>query len=202
MPKASTKTKAVARIEGAAQLATQTKVLAAKVNQVLVLSTREDEAMAMSLLRDVAEVSKKLEAARTERKAPLIAEGKAIDREAKELAAPLDQLTVHLKALLRAYVLRCQAEAAKIEARIQEEAVKDAKGLLTMAAEPIDMAMMPALPKSEANTRRKLVVTITDEKQLPREYLVPDHTKIRHAAEAGILIPGVTVTDDVVIVAR
>ena len=201
MPKAPTKTKAVARIEGAAQLATQTKALAAKVNQVLVLSTREDEAMAMSLLRDVAEVSKKLEAARTGRKAPLIAEGKAIDREAKELAAPLDQLTVHLKALLRAYVLRCQAESAKIEARIQEEAAKDAKGLLTMA-EPIDMAMMPALPKSEANTRRKLVVTITDEKQLPREYLVPDHTKIRHAAEAGILIPGVTVTDDVVIVAR
>lgn len=201
MPKAPTKTKAVARIEGAAQLATQTKVLAAKVNQVLVLSTREDEAMAMSLLRDVAEVSKKLEAVRTERKAPLIAEGKAIDREAKALAAPLDQLTVHLKALLRAYVIRCQAEAAKIEARIQEEAAKGAKGLLTMA-EPIDMAMMPALPKSEANTRRKLVVTITDEKLLPREYLVPDPVKIRHAAEAGILIPGVTVTDDVVIVAR
>lgn len=81
-----------------------------------------------------------------------------------------------------------EAQAAR------DKAIRKAKEIEAAAAVQSETKKAVAAPKTGVRTRQ--VITVTEPALVPREYCEPNMTMIRSAIDAGVTIPGVTVTQE------
>ena len=175
--------------------------------QDLAVTDEQSLAVAGDMLGYVAGVRKRIEALRTSLVKPLNDHVRRINDLFKGYSAPLDRADAALRAKITAYhaeqerLRREEAErlrklAEKEQARLERAAAK--KGI--PAPPPIPVPTPAAVPKTmtgeygSMTTRKEWRFDITDEAQVPRQYLVVDEARIRAAIRAGIReIPGVRI---------
>lgn len=126
-------------------------------------------------------------------KAKIVFEG--IKKEKQKLTLPLQKAESAVKQLISGYMKKAREEAERQAVR---EAKKVSKGEAFVVVAPKD-----PVPKAEGVTGvDHWGFHVTDEAQIPREYLTPDLKKIGalvRAMKGQIQIPGVKITHDVVV---
>ncbi len=171
----------------------------------LVIKKSEDEESAAKSLLAIATLKKDNKKIQDLFVKPLKDHIKALDGYFK----PSTDVLTKADQIIREKLSRYQTELARKAAQKKEkilERVQQGTMDLNKATDKMAQVDLPHMPqRSDAGTvtyTTKKEVTIVDESKLPRDYLVPDLTKIRKVALAGILIPGVEVTEIKVPVAR
>jgi len=187
----------------------------------LAVTDEKSNAFASELLTQVATLKKSLE---TARKALIEAPDKyvrSVNHFVKTYRDPVDAAIRRVKEKISKYVIaeeakRRQAEAKAREAEIRRMAALDAQLAADGADDkkqeqaPLPVFNLPPEEKSgpvrtESGTVSKSIRKtwqIADEGKLPREYLMPNTTKIKNAWNAGIDIPGVETIEEAIISAR
>jgi hypothetical protein len=179
--------------------------LAARAVAVVAVATDSDLETAGKLQTEITRLLKDLEAARMALTRPIDERKREIMAQEKELAAALEKELFRLKKLNGDYATRKAAEAEAARRRIEAEARAQAEReqaaleeqakksaslfgpVATFAPAPAaapapvqPAAPIPQAPKTSANS---FVETwkfdVTDQLQVPREFLVVDETKIR-----------------------
>lgn len=151
-------------------------------------------------------LSKEIEKKRKE----LIAEPKdyidSVNRFCKQFTSSLDEAILGAKRKIASYQTRVELERRKAEEAARKAAEELQKKLNAEAKEagvqPVTVGI-PVMPEKKATTRteegtsytvKSWQFEVTDENQVPREYLSPDPKKIKRAMEAGLReIPGVRI---------
>jgi len=91
----------------------------------------------------------------------------------------------------RAILSKAQVDA---DQAARDKAFRKAKEIEATAAVQSETKKAVAAPKT--GVRMRQVITVTDALMVPREYCEPNMALIRSAIEAGVTIPGVTVTQE------
>lgn len=91
----------------------------------------------------------------------------------------------------RAILSKAQVDEAQAA---RDKAIRKAKEIEAAAAVQSETKKAVAAPKTGVRTRQ--VITVTEPALVPREYCEPNMTMIRSAIDAGVTIPGVTVTQE------
>lgn len=131
---------------------------------------------------------------------------KAVNGLAKGFQSRLSAIVASLRGKVGAYAQRVEMERRKAEeaARKAQEELQAKIDAEAKAAnvEPVQIAA-PAVPKQQtmvrteagsATQRKVWKHEITDEAQVPREYLVVDESKVRQAVKQGVReIPGIRI---------
>jgi hypothetical protein len=195
--------------------------------EALDVTDEPSNAFASELLTQIATLKKSIE---TARKALIEAPDKyvrSVNHFVKTYRDPVDAAIRRVKEKISAYVIaeekkRRQAEAKAREAEIRRMAALDAQRAaegadggkqgqlpLTSDGRPMPVFNMPEEKsgpvRTESGTVSKSIRKtwqIADESKLPREYLMPNTTKIKNAWNAGIDIPGVETIEEAIISAR
>lgn len=177
-----------------------TSILALEVRMGAAPAATDAAAAAVieQVMKDAARLRREVEKSRKAVKQPFLDGGRAVDDAAKKPLSLLDDIVGECKTQLADYhnAQQAKAEAHFAEAQRLAEQAPDA-GYTQAAALTAAPQVITGVP-----TMTRKVVDVVDESLLPREYLVPDMPKIRQAALAGVPIPGVTVRDETVVVAR
>lgn len=149
----------------------------------------------IGLLSKIAEGKKKAEALRKLFTDPLNQSLKAINGFFKNLTAPLDEADtiIRNKVLMfrKAEEERARKEAEELQRKLEEEAKKQAEmGNKEVIPPPPVVAQTPpttmTAKNGSATVRKVWDFEIEDEGAIPREYLIPDTTKIRQAIKDGV----------------
>jgi len=186
-----TKTKAIANIEKEALGLVETA-------QALVIRADDDAHHASGLLGFIADAKKKLEKQRVFLVQPLNNHVKDINAAFKDWNIPL----LEADCLIRRKMLEFHTlEQKRIEAERAEARVAEAQRIIDGEEEAEEEMMLPDLPsktvRSERGTtsvRKTWVYEVTDEAQVPREYLIIDEGVITLAIRDGVReIPGIRI---------
>jgi hypothetical protein len=118
-------------------------------------------------------------------KAPLTAQGKAVDKAAKALAEPLEQAIARVDVALLSLRTRQQALAVEQDASRQELAAEQS------GAELPDLTGVSAPAAAvEIPVRKNKELVITDASRIPDEFWVIDLVALRKALLDGRSVPG------------
>lgn len=174
------------------------------------ITTSEQFANSMELLKKIKSVSNKLEAERTAQKAPILAAGRDVDSLYKAETDKLLKAEKVLKDAGIAFQWEEQRKAAELQAKLraeaEEKARKEQEKLLAQAAkaaeqgktEKADMlldkaenvqAFVPVIQAVETkvagvSTRKVWKYRIVDVNKLPREYMVPNDAMLSAFAKS------------------
>lgn len=166
--------------------------------------------VADEIYAEIHRLHKAVETSREEAKRPVLAIGRAIDAAAKRATEILDYQKRRLGAMIHSYQTREQARREEEHRRaLEEQARKEAELLAKVraetppwedpvviaAAEVAALAQAPTPPPPEpvrtsVRTSTTYRVRLDNAALVPREYLVPDITKILADLRAGIAVPG------------
>jgi hypothetical protein len=86
------------------------------------------------------------------------------------------------------YLNAQEAKAEKVQAKFESGEIKKVSTLLGKQAELHTSS-------EDASVRRVKVVEITDEKKIPREYLVPNLVAIKNALLQGVTVQGAKIVE-------
>lgn len=101
--------------------------------------------------------------------------------------------TQSINELLETRSILSKAQVDEAQAA-RDKAIRKAKEIEAAAAVQSETKKAVAAPKTGVRTRQ--VITVTEPALVPREYCEPNMTMIRSAIDAGVTIPGVTVTQE------
>lgn len=101
--------------------------------------------------------------------------------------------TQSINELLETRSILSKAQVDEAQAA-RDKAIRKAKEIEAAAAVQSETKKAVAAPKTGVRTRQ--VITVTEPALVPREYCEPNMAMIRSAIEAGVTIPGVTVTQE------
>ncbi len=163
----------------------------AENSRTLTIKTPDDVEKAAQILRDIKVAEGVLSKRKKEITAPLM-EGLA---SARDLFKPFETSLAESKAVVKgemlAYEVRVEEAEKKLAARVEKGTMKAE----TAVAKMEDM-------KVEMNTRIVRKLEIEDETVIPREYLMPDRTKITAALLGGKKVAGASLRDEKIIVTK
>jgi hypothetical protein len=128
------------------------------------------------------QVLKTVEDLREQTKAPIIAQGRAIDAAAKLFTVPLDKIITTMNNLRDEYKRVLAAASAPI-VRPDPVAIGEIPDLSQV--KPLEVVEVPF-----TRTRTTQVVEVIDPLLIPREYLMIDMPKLTAALKAGTAVPG------------
>lgn len=181
----------------------------------LQVAGEEDNNVAVMMAGTAKKLNRKLEEVRKEYVKAPNEYVKSVNALAKAYQDRLTVIESGLKKKISAYQVKVELERRKQEeadrkAREELQAKVNAEAAaLNVEAPVIAPAVAPELPKvtrTEAGTasqRKEWRFEVIDETQVPREYLMVDHAKIRQAVKAGVReIPGVNIFEESITVIR
>lgn len=183
---------------------------------------------AMEVARDAKTIEKRIEEIRTTLVKPLNDRVKEINKYAKDLMSPIDEVTANAKHELRKWemklekerqeqIAKAESERKAAEAAAKAEAELDgmfggteaAQSQIMAEAKVTDIsvahaAKVASIEQNKVSGARKVwTFQITDESLIPREFLVVDEKKIRAAMNAGTRhIAGVNIFQETSIAIR
>lgn len=177
----------------------RTQILAVqKMANDLRIESSDDLVKASELLKTVSDGEKTITSRKEEITRPLM---KAL-ASGRDLFKPLELGFADAKKVIKSKMLGFQAEE---EERIAKETARAearvAKGTMRPETAAAKLEAIGTAPKM--NTRTLVKVRVVDETLIPREYLVPDMTKITEAVlRQGASIPGVEKYEEKIVAVR
>jgi len=165
----------------------------------LVINDRKELENATDILKAVKDASKELKAKKESITKPI---NEAL-KEIRSMFAPIEDQLSESEGIVKGKMLefnRIIEQKAREAAAELEKKVEEGKMTLSVAAKQLEEA--PQVEKKVEGKRGSIQyrtvrkVRINDETKIPREFLVPDFTKINRAALAGISIEGVEVYEE------
>lgn len=181
----------------------------------MIVSDLTSAEAATAKAKDVKELSRNAENMRTTLKEPFLKAGKLIDSEFKRVTEPCAEAEKQLKSKILVFQQEENRKAREREAELrrqaEEEALKEAEALAAQgdtreAERVIERAMDRPPVMSEARgpirssggaaagIRKTWTFEVTDEKLVPRQYLVVDEKAVKAAIAAGERsIPGIRI---------
>ncbi len=164
----------------------------------LVIKKSEEEESAAKSLLAIATLKKDNKKIQDLFIKPLKEHIKAMDGYFKPSTLVLEQADRMIRNKLSAYQMdlarKAELKKEKILEKMEDGRIDIHKGTAQMAK--VDLPNTPKrMDEGTVSYQTRREVTIVDELKLPRDYLIPDLTKIRKVALAGINIPGVEVTE-------
>ena len=174
-----------------------------KAANALVITSNEDMTKGSDILNSVKQIKKSI----TERKELITRPLMDALASARDLFKPLETGYAEAEKTIKAKMLdfsiaeeeRITKEKARVEARVEKGTMRTDTAIEKM--EQIgDSKNSFAGESSKVSIRRMVKVRIVDESLIPREYLVPDMTRITEAViRQGQIVPGVETYEEKVI---
>lgn len=177
-------------------------LLVQKGADTLSIVSMEDMERGTDLLNQVKQIKKSV----TERKEAITRPLMEALASARDLFKPLESGYTEAEKTIKAKMLefsvaedeRIEKEKARVEARVEKGTMRT-----DTAVKKIE-SIGDKKSSYEGNTGKVSIrvmrkVRIVDENLIPREYLVPDTTKITKVSLAGVIIPGVEIVEEKVV---
>jgi len=167
-----------------------------KMAQAFQVENPEQEMESVDILAKIKATSKLLTAKKEEITRPLMTSLSKVRDLFKPRETELAEAEKIVKSKVLAYRLeqeeKAEKERARIEARVEKGTMKAETAVQKLADIPDTKKTVVSTSGSKLSTVVVQKVRIIDEFSIPREYLVPDLTKITQAVlKEGAVIPGV-----------
>lgn len=179
-------------------LMTQINGLHVRMGQAPVVTDKPSMEIVRAIGKDAKKLHTAVEKARKAVKQPFLDGGRKVDAAAAGPLGLLEEIIEECKAQIAEYDNDVKARGAAHYAQAAAMAQQAPADGYTQA--PVAFAAPEVLSGAPTHTYRD--VELVDANLIPREWLVPDWTRIRQAALAGTEIPGVRVVEKTTIAMR
>ena len=172
----------------------------------LVIASEEDANKAADILHEITNVEKLVTAKKESITKPLMASLASV----RDMFRPIETACADAKKTIKGKIMDWQvAEEARIEKeknRIEARVEKGTMRADTAAGKLEDLGEAPKKAQGsvgKVQTRVVVKVRVIDETLIPREYLIPDMTKITEAViRQGVAVPGIEKYEEKTLVSR
>ena len=170
-----------------------------KVVTELEVNSKEKEITAVDLTSQINRAIKKVEDLRKCYTTPLYDMQKSINRQAKEVKDPFEEMEKVLRKKCIDYHNFLEEQARKEKEKYEKKMEKALENNKPMPVEkPIQAETKIQSENATMSYTKKWTFEITDESKIPTEYLIPDVIKIRKMVQAGIRsVPGLRIYEEV-----
>jgi hypothetical protein len=156
------------------------------LNKEIVVSTQDEYAYWGDVMKLCKNKIKEVEEERKEYTKPIDEAKKRLMDKEKEIVNPIKQYIEKIEKVMAAFFLEEQKKRQEEQKRLENEAIKNAK--------PEDTDVVVPVVESLKTTRGSVSTTtgitynefeVINADEIPREYLMPDESKIKNAINAG-----------------
>ena len=168
-------------------------------NQTVTISSQQDYLSASDTLKIITQKIKKVEEKRKEYTQPLDEAKKRIMADFQAITKPLEEFVATVKSKMLEWYRIEQKRLDEEQKKLEAEALKKAKeqNISEVQVAVVNEIKTQRAEFSTTTIRKTWTHEITDDKEVPREFLMPDEKKIMQAVRSGIReIKGVRIYQD------
>ena len=170
---------------------------ALKLSQEIVVTDQKTLSQGIDFLKKIKTTGKIIKAQKEKITKPL---NQAL-KEARDMFRPIESNYLQAERIVKSKILEYNLKEEKKKAEKERKlAARVNRGTMKMETAVKKIEKMPEIKKEgkvgKVSTRIIKKVVITDEKKLPRKYLIPNQSLIRQDALKGVKIDGVEIKEE------